>query len=237
MTTPCDEIGTSETQNDKTQLSTIPQDLKKEELMDQRFDLEMTTTCDEIGTSETQNDKTQLSTIPQDLKKELILEQSFDLERIERERERIERERKRKTTSESSTIPEDLKKELFLHERFDCKKCHGNCNRRRICCDGKSDCKLRCLFDEQNPLEIEPTPKILFWCGSVEKYVSRKQFCENDRNAEPEKFVNCGRPNGNVLTFCGEIFSFHEDGETHFKWPKNASRANNTKIPNILNKC
>ena len=116
-----------------------------------------------------------------------------------------------KLPSQHSYIPEDLKIDKLIAVDFDCKICGGDCIRRRICCDGKGKCKLLVMLDT----------KILFWCGSENETVTRKQFCENVVNANPEKIEYGVRSNVTVLTFCGESFRFHAYGETHFYWPNN----------------
>ncbi len=108
-------------------------------------------------------------------------------------------------------IPRDLGIEELMDKRFDCQYCHGDCIRRRICCDGKGQCKLCVIFDTQ----------ILFWCGSENKFVQREFFCETVFYAKPKKIVYGLR--SNVTLFVGfddKFFCFDDHGETLFNWPK-----------------
>ena len=105
----------------------------------------------------------------------------------------------------------NFEREDFMDKLFDCKQCGGHCIRRRICCDGKGQCKLLFVLDE----------KILFWCGSENKSVTRKQYCEILTYAKTKTIVYGLRSNVFVSKFCKKSFRFHDHGETRFNWPKN----------------
>lgn len=115
----------------------------------------------------------------------------------------------RKLRPKDLPIPQYLTKRELMDDRFDCDGCSSHCIRRRICCNGNGECRLQDMIDG----------KIIFWCGTQNKYVTRNRFCLFFCTAKPKIFDQFGlRSNVDVYETDGEVANFDKHGETCFEW-------------------
>jgi hypothetical protein len=107
--------------------------------------------------------------------------------------------------------PRYLTKRELMDDQFDCHMCSSHCIRRRICCNGVDECRLRAMINGT----------IIFWCGTQTQYVKRNQFCQNFHSAKSETKTFGWRSNVTVMenTYAGKVAIFHNSGETHIDWP------------------